>query len=256
MKKNSYLVSVLLPVIQEDQNLIILVPKLKKILKEYKYEIIIIGSYTKCDESEIISKKLKVKYVRRKNEEGERERGRERERASGRKGGGKDKALQNNSYGSAIRSGLAKSTGKKIIIMDSDGSHDSKILPKMIKLSNKFDLIIASRYIKGGKTTNKLYLILLSRIINFIYSIILNIKIKDISNSFRLYDAKKIKSLKLFCNHFDIIMEILYKMTKNNTLKIKEIPSTFNKRNFGKTKRNFISTIHYLIISFKLRVSY
>ena len=160
-----------------------------------------------------------------------------------------------NNYGDAIRTGIQAACGEKIIFMDADGSHSPEFILKLLEYQDSDDVVIASRYIKGGYTENSKILVLMSKILNITYSIFLNIKCKDISNSFKLYDASFIKSINLYCDNFDIVEEILYKLSKNNKkLRIKEIPYTFKARIFGKTKRNLLLfMISYLVTMLKLR---
>ena len=82
------------------------------------------------------------------------------------------------------------------------------------------------------------------------------LKIKDISNSFRLYKARKLKNIITVSNNFDIVEEIIYKLSKKyKNLKITEIPYVFKKRKFGKSKRTLFFAITYLITLLKLRFS-
>jgi len=221
-------VTILIPCIEEDKNLQFLLPRIKKILCKYKYKIIVIGSKFKKDNAEAICKKYSVNFIRRK---------------------------KNNNYGEAIKIGFKILNSKKAIVMDADGSHDPSFITKMLKSSRFYDLVIASRYVKGGDTQNNFFLIFLSKLLNICYSVILNISIKDISNSFRCYDAKIIKNLKLYSNHFDILEEILFKiMKKHRPVKIIEIPFVFKKRKYGKSKRNLFMAIYYLVTLIKIKL--
>lgn len=225
MSKIDY--SVVIPSIKEDRNLLKIIPKIKKILRK-NYEIIIVGSKHKVDNSDQICKKLKVKFLRRK---------------------------KNDYYGNAVRLGIKESKGKFIVFMDGDGSHDPSFLKKFINKSNSYDLIIASRYVQHGKTENSYLLILLSLILNIFYSKFLGLKIKDISNSYKCYNSKLLKKLNLKCNDFDIIEEILFKLFQKKNIKFIELPFTFKKRKYGKSKRNFAVIIFYLITLIKLRLN-
>ena len=221
-------VTILIPCIEEDKNLQFLLPRIKKILHKYKYKIIVIGSKFKKDNAEAICKKYSVNFIRRK---------------------------KNNNYGEAIKTGFKILNSKKAIVMDADGSHDPSFITKMLKSSRFYDLVIASRYVKGGDTQNNFFLIFLSKLLNICYSVVLNISIKDISNSFRCYDVKIIKNLKLYSNHFDIIEEILFKiMKKHRHIKIIEIPFVFKKRKYGKSKRNLFLAIYYLVTLIKIKL--
>ena len=95
----------------------------------------------------------------------------------------------------------------------------------------------------------------MSKLLNIFYNIVLDINLKDVSNSFKLYDSKKLKKLDLKCNHFDIIEEIIFKFKLyNNRSNFKELPYHFRQRKYGKTKRNFIIILAYLFSIIKLRL--
>jgi len=60
-----------------------------------------------------------------------------------------------------------------------------------------------------------------------------------------------LRKLRLECHHFDIVEEILVKLSYSNSsgrpYRIKEVPSTFEKRKAGKTKRQLLTfAIGYL----------
>jgi dolichol-phosphate mannosyltransferase len=220
--------SILIPAFDENKNLSILLPKIKLEVKVRNYEIIVVDGYLHDRKTYLVCKKNNAVYCQRKN---------------------------NNSYGEAIREGINKARGHYIIIMDADFSHSPKFINSMF-LKNNFDVVIASRYINDGGTENPYHLILLSRILNYLYSKILSLKIKDISNSFRLYRADKLKNIITFCNNFDVVEEIIYKLSKKyKNLKIIEIPYVFKKRKFGRSKRTLIFAITYFITLIKLRFS-
>ena len=90
----------------------------------------------------------------------------------------------------------------------------------------------------------------MSLIVNTCYRIVFSLKVKDVSNSFRIYKSDMLKSVNLECNNFDIVEEILIKLSsKYKNIKIKEIPIYFNKRLYGKSKRHLIRFIFSYIFS-------
>tara|TARA_B110000003_G_scaffold275201_1_gene317141 strand:+ start:4156 stop:4842 length:687 start_codon:yes stop_codon:yes gene_type:complete len=220
--------SIIIPCLNESENLKKLIPEIKSYIgKKFSYEILIIDGMEKDHKTTQITTKYKIKYFNRKN---------------------------NNDYGNAVRLGINKSLGKYTIFMDGDYSHEPKFILKLYK--ERFnDVVIASRYTVGGKTDNSFIAEFLSKVLNIFYNTVLNLNLKDVSNSFKLYDTKKIKKLNLKSNHFDIIEEIIFKLkVNNNKIKIKEIPYHFRQRKFGKTKRNFVIIIAYLFSIIRLRI--
>jgi len=151
-------------------------------------------------------------------------------------------------YGNAIRTGIEKSRGDKIITMDSDYSHDPKYIKDLYKEKDSAEVILASRYIKNGLNKDSFINIMISKFLNLLIKIIFNLKISDITSSFRIYDAKLLKSIETNCDDFDIIEEILIKLLyKYKKLKILEIPFCFKGRKYGNSKRKFMKLIRNFI---------
>ena len=146
-----------------------------------------------------------------------------------------------NFYGDAIRTGFDEAYGKYIVVMDADGSHGPDDIVRLYDAmrSGKPDLVIGSRYCKGGNTDNNFVLKAMSWILNFTYRVAFGLKVKDMSDSFRLYKAEQAKRLSLECDNFDIVEEILIKLyLSKKGFTITEVPIYFNKRQGGKSKRD------------------
>jgi dolichol-phosphate mannosyltransferase len=222
--------SIVIPSYLEEENLQILIPRIiqqaSNITKSF--EILIIDTITPMDGTQELCNATGVSYIPRQ--------------------GG-------NRYGDAVRTGIQAAKGQYLIFMDADGSHPPHFIKRLYRAKDNSDVVIASRYTDGGITENHFVLILMSRIVNLGYRLILGLKPKDISNSFKLYKTKQIKELTLNCNNFDIVEEILFKLVRRNKdLKIIEIPFSFKKRMFGKTKRNLVLFIFtYALTLIKLR---
>ncbi len=222
--------SVILPAYLEEENLRILLPRVKKTLNALTpaNEIIVVDTERAMDGTPQACEEAGATYINRTG---------------------------SNTYGSAIRSGLAKAQGKHIIFMDADGSHYPEFIKKLWAERENNDIVIASRYIEGGHTENSAVLVLMSKIVNWGYAFFLGLKVKDVSNSFKLYRAEYIKELTLKCDNFDVVEEILYKIIKNHKdCRIKELPFSFKQRMFGETKRNLpLFVLTYIQTLIKLR---
>ncbi len=124
-------ISVILPSYNEALNLEKLLPylTLKLIELNCDYEILVIDTIKSMDNSEIVAVENGAIYINREN---------------------------GNKYGDAIRTGISKAKYSNILIMDADGSHDSKYIKYFYenKIKSNYDLVIGSRYIKGGGTDN------------------------------------------------------------------------------------------------------
>ena len=146
------------------------------------------------------------------------------------------------SYGDAVRTALEEARGEFVILMAADGSHNPGFLPELWRHRQDADLVIASRYVSGGRTENPAVLIFLSLIVNVVFRLVLGLSCHDVSNSFRLYRGDDLRSLRLKCGHFDIVEEILIKLvTLHPGYRLREVPTVFEKRKAGKTKRNLFT---------------
>jgi len=224
--------SIIIPAYSEAANLELILPRLKEELEpvEPSYQIMIVDRVQTTDETEKVCAVNAVSYVNRS---------------------------PTDSYGDAMRSGIAAVGGKRILVMDADGSHDPGFIKELLSQKEGYDIVIASRYIAGGGSHVSSGSIAMSRVLNLAFATAFGLHCSDISNSFKLYDGQLLKSLSLDCQNFDIIQEILVKMLRRKPdLKIKEVPFHFGQRLKGTSKREYIKFItSYLRTLLKLRLS-
>ena len=218
-----------MPAYEEADNLRVLLPHLRQVASSLasSSEILVIDAETPRDDTPAVCEKNKVRYIPRT--------------------GGSQ-------YGDAIRTALKKATGKYVVLMDADGSHDPGFLAQLWEFREQYDVVIASRYVRGGRTDNPVILIFLSLVVNVAFRMVLNLNCRDVSNSFRLYQGHQFRALRLNCSNFDIVEEILIKLNPGDqSLRIKEVPFTFQKRKEGKTKRDLVSfALTYIATLYRL----
>lgn len=146
-----------------------------------------------------------------------------------------------NSYGDAIRTAIAVAHGTYIICMDADGSHSPSCFASMWAAREASEIVIGSRYVRGGHTENPAILVWMSNAVNLVYRAVFSLPAKDVTNSFRLYHRSVLAPLKLESNDFDILEEILIKATiRQPPARIAEIPVTFGRRKAGESKRKLV----------------
>ena len=215
--------SVVLPAYAEAENLQRLLPQLQATLKPLTHasEIVVIDTETPRDDTAAVCAAHRVRCIPRS-------------------GGSR--------YGHAVRTALQAVHGKYVIFLDADGSHSPNFLPQLWQHRHNFDVVIASRYVPGGKTQNPFILILLSRAVNLVFRLVLGLDCADVSNSFRLYRTADLTALSLNCDDFDIIEEILIKLSVSHKgCRIKEVPVACERRKNGTPKRQlWLFAVSYL----------
>lgn len=209
--------TVALPAYEEGENLRMLLPVLRETLATLgvTHEIIVVDTETPHDDTPAVCAQQGVRYLARQ--------------------GG-------SLYSHAVRTALAASRGRWVILMDADGSHSPRFVQKLWAERERAELVIASRYVHGGHTENPAILIFLSLMVNVIFRLILGLAVADVSNSFRLYRGDDARALDLECEHFDIVEEILVKLAFSRPgYRMLELPFTFETRKAGRTKRDLVT---------------
>ncbi|MHA1250784.1 MAG: glycosyltransferase, partial [Candidatus Helarchaeota archaeon] len=122
-----------------------------------------------------------------------------------------------------------------------DLSHPpEKILEFLNKIKEGYDLVLSSRYIKGGGTNQNIIKRLVSKFGNFYLSKIFKINIKDLTTCYRAFNKHlwdKLKNFK-YSNENLFLVETVY-FAKKLGARITDVPIFFEERKIGKSKTPF-----------------
>lgn len=229
-------VAVLIPAFQEVENLRIILPRLATVqgqLNDYVCEVFVVTEMQPPESTVVFLRTHGVTLVPRS---------------------------PTNSFGDAIRSGIAAipEAFEQTIIMDADGSHSPETIPRLLAGDQKFDVVVASRYVHGGSSDNGMLLRWMSRALNRTYSLVLGIDCRDVSTNFKRYRTCDLKSIALTSENFDIVEEILIRISQRRrpkTLEILEIPDHFSERLSGISKRKLsVFIASYILTLMRLRI--
>ena len=126
-----------------------------------------------------------------------------------------------------------------LVEMDADGSHRAEDLLKMLEAAPSSDLVIGSRWVKGGAIQNwPLSRQLISRTGNTYAWLMLRTNIRDITAGFRIFRSEFLKTLDL-TNIASAGYSFQVEMGLRCYLagaRIKEVPITFVERENGQSK--------------------
>lgn len=128
---------------------------------------------------------------------------------------------------------------RSIITMDADLSHDPIAIKTMLEEIKNYDLVIGSRYIKGGGIPDwELRRRLLSRLGNLYARIVTRSRINDLTGGFNCYRSELLKRydldrVKATGYGFQIEMKII---AERLGARIKEMPIIFSRREEGQSK--------------------
>jgi glycosyltransferase involved in cell wall biosynthesis len=165
---------------------------------------------------------------------------------------------ESDGLGNAVVEGLNKAKGNVIAVMDGDGSHDPEDLKKMLRNISKYDIVIGSKLVTGGKTEDSFSRRIVTRVTNSLARLILGINVKDSMTGFIAVKMSVLERIKLRPKGYKFVVEIIYK----SKAKVLEVPITFHKREKGKSKVGFnlkgikeFSRIIILLLELRLGVN-
>ena len=204
--------SVVIPALNEAENLKSLLPLVQNVAAELgiSAEIVVVNGGS-ADDTEAVVKALGARLVQQS------ERG----------------------YGGALLAGFAAARAPYVATMDADLSHPPIFLKDFWRERKSSDLLIASRYIAGGKADMAVSRRILSTVLNRTYAVLLGLKLRDLSSGFRMYDHKLIDQMDLRARDFDVLEEILVKIHINGG-RIREVPFHYRVRHSGESHAKLI----------------
>ncbi|MBI3007943.1 MAG: glycosyltransferase [Candidatus Omnitrophica bacterium] len=151
--------------------------------------------------------------------------------------------------GNAIQEGIKNTNGEIIIIVDADGSHETRDIPKLVeKIKEGYDLVVGSRYISGpglrglfwcnrqsSSYDDTFIRELGNRIFTYLCRKIYHLEVHDILMGFKAFRREIFKKINLAESGQQFDAEIIIKAQKAG-FKIGEVPTTEHKRTYGKSK--------------------
>jgi len=216
--------SLIIPTYNEKENIPILVKRIHETLSNYcDYEVIIVDDNSPDQTwkvAEELAKEYPVKVIKRKGKL---------------------------DLSSAVIEGFKHAHGKILGVMDADLQHPPEILPTLIEeIKNGKDLVVASRYTKGGKIENwGLRRKIVSKGARLLAKILVPQArvIKDPLSGYFVFRREVIEGIELTPVGYKILLEILAKGTYEE---IAEIPITFGSRSMGKSKLTIGEYINFV----------
>lgn len=145
-----------------------------------------------------------------------------------------------------------------IFEMDADFSHDPAYLPALLAAAEeRYDLVLGSRYVKGGGTENWGALRqFISRGGNLYAGMILGLPVADATGGYRCYRREVIERINLDqvrSNGYSFQIEMVYRAVQAG-FRVGEIPIIFPDRRVGQSKMSRRIVFEALVNVWKLRL--
>ncbi len=126
-----------------------------------------------------------------------------------------------------------------VVEMDADGSHAPEELPLLLDAAREADVVLGSRWVRGGKVLNwPLHRMLLSRGATLYTRIALGMRLKDATAGYRVYRLPALEKLEVdgvvsqgYCFQIDLAWRAY-----RSGFRVAEVPITFAERERGASK--------------------
>lgn len=141
-----------------------------------------------------------------------------------------------------------------VVEMDADGSHRAEDLPKLLAVCESNDLVIGSRYVKGGSTENwPIHRQWLSKGGNLFAKMMLGTRLNDMTAGFRVFSVPFLKTMDLEsinARGYSFQIEMAYR-TMQKGGRVAEVPIAFIEREVGESKMSRAIVIEALVLMTK-----
>jgi len=97
--------------------------------------------------------------------------------------------------GMALKNAFSFANGDRLGYIDVDMATDMNYLPKLIKYSNKYDLVTGSRYMKASVSNRPVLRDIVSRSYNFLIRFLIGVKVYDSQCGFKSFSRKFVNEI-------------------------------------------------------------
>lgn len=144
-------------------------------------------------------------------------------------------------FAKSIRAGIEKACSERIVIMDSDYTHDPAEIPRLLHVGDVYDVVSGSRFCAGGRMVDTKHYVI-SMLYNWVLRLLIRTQVQD--NLGGYYTARRSALLALpldeiFFGYGDYYFRLLHFAQKAG-LSIVEVPAQYLLRKQGKSKSNWM----------------
>ena len=145
----------------------------------------------------------------------------------------------------------------RLINMDADFSHSPRHIPALLQMSAAVDVAIGSRYVEGGGVVGwNLKRHFMSQSINLYARLMLGLRTRDNSGSYRCYSVKRLAEIdwsRTIAKGYAFQEEVLYRCRRVGCT-FGETPIIFEDRRYGVTKISWKEAVAAVAVILRLGI--
>lgn len=213
--------TVIIPTLNEEENIGRLIPQIHDYLGEEKVVVIVVddeSSDNTCGVVEKLNGDYNVRLLERKGVRG---------------------------ISSAVHYAAKTAGNGRVAVMDADFSHHPKHLPQLFALVGKgYDIAIGSRYVNGGGVNGwPGYRLFLSLGATVIAKTLFRFPVRDPMSGYAAFKSSQILIDGIGDSESKFLIDVLASI---RNLRVAEIPIVFDNRKLGSSKLNIVTILGYL----------
>lgn len=218
-------ISIVIPTLNEAENIPVLIKKLECVLADYAWEIIVVDDNSTDGTADVVRQlgetNAAIRCLQRTDRTG---------------------------LSSACIEGIQLAAAPLAAVIDADLQHDETLLPRMIETLNnpEIDVVVGSRYMEGGDTGDwSVQRVWVSKFATLIGRMIIPKNLTDpMSGFFMIRRQVFLKTVpRLYGQGFKILLDIF--ASSERKLVFRELPYTFRTRNAGESKLSSTVILDY-----------
>jgi dolichol-phosphate mannosyltransferase len=144
-----------------------------------------------------------------------------------------------------------------VLEMDSDFSHDPEDLPRLVRAAGHADLVLGSRYVRGGAVADwGIGRRILSRGGSVYARAVLGLGVRDLTGGFKCFRSEVLRELDfagVHANGYGFQIELTYRAVRAG-FRVCEVPITFRDRRAGTSKMEAGIALEALLTIPRLRL--
>ncbi|HZT43857.1 MAG TPA: glycosyltransferase family 2 protein [Chthonomonadaceae bacterium] len=213
--KQDYVLSVLIPVFNENDTLLEILRRVRDV--EIKKEVILVDDGSTDGTRELMRDQIEGRFpdVRVFYHD------------------------KNQGKGAAIRTAIEKATGDYMIIQDADLEYDPREYYKLLEpiLDGRADVVFGSRFLGGGAHRVHFFWHRLGNgLLTLLSNMLTNLNLTDMEVCYKVFRAEVLKNIHLKSNRFDFEPEITAKVARRRC-RIYEVPISYSGRDYEEGKK-------------------
>lgn len=144
-------------------------------------------------------------------------------------------------FAKSIRAGIELAKCDRIVVMDSDLTHDPVEIPKLLHVSEIYDFVSGSRFCAGGRMVDNMHY-LFSMSYNWLLRLLIRTQVQDNLGGYFAARRSMLLSLpfdEIFFGYGDYYFRLIH-FVQISGYSIVEVPAAYLLRGEGKSKSNWL----------------